>query len=59
MKKLFRSDDRVVSGVCGGVAEYVDIDPVVIRVIYAVVGVFTIPLAIVLYIALSVIIPAR
>ena len=37
-KKLYRSNDRKLAGVCGGLAEYVGIDPTVIRVIWALVG---------------------
>jgi phage shock protein C len=33
-KRLYRSNkDRMIAGVCGGVAEYFDIDPVIIRLI--------------------------
>ncbi len=33
-KRLYRSNkDRVLGGVCGGIAEYFDIDPVIIRII--------------------------
>lgn len=33
-KKLFRSKtNRILFGVCGGLAEYFDIDPTIIRVI--------------------------
>jgi len=38
MKKLYRSNDRKIAGVCGGLAEYINIDPTVIRVIWALVG---------------------
>lgn len=32
MKKLFRStENRVICGVCGGIAEYFDVDPTLIR----------------------------
>lgn len=34
-KKLIRSNDRMISGVCAGVAEYFDIDPTVVRIIWA------------------------
>jgi len=37
-KKLYRSNDRKLAGVCGGLAEYINIDPTVIRVIWALVG---------------------
>lgn len=35
MKKLYRSNtDRKLCGVCGGLAEYFDIDPTIIRLIF-------------------------
>ena len=34
MKRLALSDDEVIAGVCGGLGEYFEIDPVVIRVIW-------------------------
>ena len=35
MKKLYRSTDNVIiSGILGGIAEYLEIDPVVVRVIF-------------------------
>ena len=39
-KQLYRSkDDRMIAGVCGGIGEYLDIDPTIIRIIF-VVGTF-------------------
>lgn len=33
-KRLYRSrTDKVIAGVCGGIAEYFNIDPVIIRII--------------------------
>ena len=33
-KRLYRSrTDRMIAGVCGGLAEYFNIDPVIIRII--------------------------
>lgn len=33
-KRLYRSTkDRKIAGVCGGLAEYFDIDPVIVRII--------------------------
>ena len=35
-KKLYRvSEGKVLAGVCGGIAEYFDLDPTIIRVIWA------------------------
>jgi phage shock protein C len=34
MKRLYRSrKNRVIAGVCGGIAEYLEVDPVLIRII--------------------------
>ncbi len=34
IKRLYRSEkDQMIGGVCGGLAEYFNIDPVIIRVI--------------------------
>ena len=35
MKKLYRSSNRILAGVCGGIAEYFDVDPTLIRVVYS------------------------
>lgn len=36
-KKLYKSrENKVISGVCGGFGEYLDIDPVVIRIVWLV-----------------------
>lgn len=34
MKKLYKSNDKKLCGVCAGIAEYLDLDPTVIRVIW-------------------------
>lgn len=35
MKKLYRSrDNKMISGVCGGIGEYFNVDPVLIRIIF-------------------------
>lgn len=40
-KKLYRSkSNRMLAGVCAGVAEYLNIDPTVVRVIWAVTSLF-------------------
>ena len=34
-KRLYRSvDDRMISGVCAGVADYFDIDPTIVRLLF-------------------------
>ena len=39
-KRLCKSDNKMICGVCGGIAEYFNIDPTVIRVIWAVTSIF-------------------
>ena len=48
----------MVSGVCAGIANYLNIDPTLVRVIYAVLSVFTafVP-CLILYIVLAIVIP--
>lgn len=61
MKKLYRSTtDRWIAGVCGGIGEYVGIDPNVIRVIWAIITAITGFLAgIIAYILVWVILPEQ
>ena len=58
MKKLYRSSNRILAGVCGGIAEYFDVDPTLIRVVFAVLTLFsaTFP-GLLLYIILMILIP--
>ena len=35
-KKLCKSKDKKICGVCGGIAEYLEMDPTIVRVIYAI-----------------------
>lgn len=38
MKKLYKSNNRMICGVCAGIAEYLSIDPTVVRLIWAALG---------------------
>jgi len=39
IKRLYRSDkDRMLCGVCGGMAEYLNIDPSIMRVLWILFG---------------------
>lgn len=41
-KKLYRSiNDKKLCGVCGGIAEYFDIDPVLIRILWVCASLFS------------------
>lgn len=42
MKKLYRStDNKIVAGILGGIAEYLEIDPVVIRLVFVLLACIT------------------
>ena len=59
VKNLSRStDNRIVAGVCGGLGEYFDVDPTLVRVAYVVLSFFTVFVGLLLYICLIFIIPA-
>lgn len=37
MKRYYRSStDRIIGGVCGGIAEYFNIDPLLVRLVFAI-----------------------
>ena len=55
-KRLYRSrSNRMLAGVCGGVAEYFNIDPTIIRLLVAALGVTG--SGILIYIIAAIIIP--
>jgi phage shock protein C len=59
VKRLYRSrKDRVISGICGGIGEYFNVDPVLVRV-GAVLLVFTGGVGLIAYIAGIFIIPEQ
>ena len=38
-KKLYRStENKILAGVCAGLADYINIDPTIVRVIWALIG---------------------
>ena len=58
-KKLFRSStDKMIAGVCAGIAKYINIDPTAVRVLYALITAFSVGVpGIIAYIILAVIMP--
>ncbi len=56
-KRLYRSrSDRMIWGVCGGLAEYFDLDPTIVRVIMGLL-IFANGLGILAYIILAIVVP--
>ena len=58
-KRLMRSNDRVVAGVCGGLAEYFDFDPTLVRIGYAFLTFFTAFSGLIFYLVLWLVMPER
>ena len=56
-RKLLRSSDKIVAGVLSGIANYLDVDPTIVRIVYAVLTVCTVFSGILLYPLLWIIIP--
>ena len=57
MKKLYLSDtDKKIGGVCGGLAQYFDIDPIIVRIIWFVAAFFY-GIGIIPYLAFWIIVP--
>ena len=55
MKKLYKSNNRMICGVCAGIAEYLGIDPTVVRLLWAALGL--IGTGILLYIIAALVMP--
>jgi phage shock protein C len=57
-KKLMRSQDRMIAGVAGGLAEYFDTDPTLIRILFVLLTLLGFGgLGIITYIVLWIIMP--
>lgn len=58
-KRLFRSNDRMLGGVCAGLAEYFDLDPTLVRIAYVLLSLLTVFSGGIVYIILWIVIPPR
>lgn len=58
-KRLYRSsDNKVIGGVCAGIAEYFDIDPTLVRLLWVLLT-FSVGIGIIAYIVCVIVIPER
>jgi phage shock protein C len=58
--RLYRSrDDRMLAGVAGGVAEMLDVDPSIIRIVWALLVFLTGGLALLVYVVMAIVVPER
>jgi phage shock protein C len=60
-KRLYKSkDDKIFAGVLGGIGEYFDIDPTILRLLYILIAVMTALFpAIIGYIIAALVVPKR
>jgi len=58
MKRLYRSKtQRMLAGICGGIGEHFDVDPTVIRLVWAVLSLMSVGIGIIAYIIAWIIVP--
>jgi phage shock protein C len=56
-KRLHRSrTERMIAGVCGGIAEYFDVDPTIVRIVWVLIT-FLAGVGVLLYLILWIIMP--
>lgn len=58
-KRLYRSDDRAIAGVCAGIAEYCDIDPVIARILAVLLTISSLGIVALVYVVLWLVLPCR
>jgi phage shock protein C len=59
-KKLYRSrTSRMLAGVCGGLAEYLNIDPLVVRLIFVVAAIFGVSIGFWAYVIMWIAVPEQ
>jgi phage shock protein C len=59
-KQLHRSRrDRKIAGICAGLAEYFDVDPVIMRVAWVLFAFLSVGVAVLLYLVLIFVIPSE
>ena len=60
MKRLYKIEEgKKIDGVCGGIAEYLNIDVTAVRAVWALGTLFTVGVGVLGYIACSVIFPKK
>lgn len=58
VRKLMRSrKNRMICGVCGGIGEYLNLDPTLVRLIWALCSLASVGMGLILYIIAAVVMP--
>ena len=58
-KKLVRSANKKIAGVCGGLAEYFGLDASIVRIVWLLATIFTAFAGVLIYIILMIIMPEQ
>ena len=58
-KKLTRSSNRMIAGVCAGIAEYFGWDPTLLRIVYILATLFPAFAGVIIYILLWIVMPGK
>ena len=56
-KKLYRSKDKKICGVCGGLANYFELDPVLLRLLWVILTFASCSIGLIAYLVCALIIP--
>jgi phage shock protein PspC (stress-responsive transcriptional regulator) len=60
IRRLYRSrKDRMLCGVCGGLAEYFEVDPMIVRLLWIVLTLLSLGAGIIAYLIACVIVPEK
>jgi len=54
-----RTDDKVLGGVCAGVADYLGVDPTLVRLLTVVAALFSLGTVVIAYVAAWALLPTR
>ena len=58
MKRLYRSKtERILGGVCGGIGIHLDVDPIIIRIVWVILTCLSLGIGIVAYLVCWIIVP--
>ena len=59
-KRLYRSPNKAIGGVCAGIADYFELDPVLVRIAYLLISIFSAGFpGTLVYIILWIVVPER
>ena len=58
-KKLVRSANKKIAGVCGGLADYFGMDATIVRIIYLLATIFTAFAGVLIYLILMLVMPSQ